>query len=369
MHVDALRRIDDDGKTLRIGAAVRQEALERHAELARRQPLLSSALAWVGHAQTRARGTICGSMAHADPSAELPLSLMTLGGSVHLRTRKKRRTLAATEFFTGMMATAKADDEMIEAVSFPAAVAGTGYAFAEVGRRHGDFAIVACAAMVDAGKATLGIGGVADVPAVRTLPLPDAPAWPPNHRGGRPMPRLSAEQQHRVSFTLNGKPASGMAEPRMTLSDFLRHVIGATGTHVGCEHGVCGACTVQIDGGLARSCLALAVQTDGCDVRTVEGLSPDGGTTLSILQDEFRNHHGLQCGFCTPGFLMTLDALFRERPDASTEEIRETLSGHLCRCTGYAPIMKAALAAQLRLRGETIQENSKQENSKGASHA
>lgn len=175
MHVDALRRIDDDGKTLRIGAAVRQETLERHADLVRRQPLLSSALAWVGHAQTRARGTICGSVAHADPSAELPLSLMTLGGSVHLRTRKKRRTLAATEFFTGMMATAKADDEMIEAVSFPTAVAGTGYAFAEVGRRHGDFAIVACAAMVDAGKATLGIGGVADVPAVRTLPLPDAP--------------------------------------------------------------------------------------------------------------------------------------------------------------------------------------------------
>jgi 2-furoyl-CoA dehydrogenase 2Fe-2S iron sulfur subunit len=186
------------------------------------------------------------------------------------------------------------------------------------------------------------------------------------------MPRLSADQKHRVSFTLNGKPVSGMAEPRMTLSDFLRHEIGATGTHVGCEHGVCGACTVQIDGGLARSCLALAVQTDGCDVRTVEGLSPDGGATLSILQDEFRTHHGLQCGFCTPGFLITLDALFRERPDASVEDIRETLSGHLCRCTGYAPIMKAALAAQRRLRGkieQTVQENSKQESSKGVSHA
>ncbi len=175
MHVDALRRIDDDGKTLRIGAAVRQEKLERHAELARRQPLLAGALAWVGHAQTRARGTICGSIAHADPSAELPLSLMTLGGSVHLRAGRKHRTLTAGEFFTGMMATAKADDEMIEAVSFPTALPGTGYAFTEVGRRHGDFAIVACAARVDGEKATLGIGGVADVPAVRALPLPDAP--------------------------------------------------------------------------------------------------------------------------------------------------------------------------------------------------
>jgi len=175
MHVGALRRIDDDGKTLRIGAAVRQAKLERHAELKRRQPLLAGALAWVGHAQTRARGTICGSIAHADPSAELPLSLMTLGGSVHLRAGRKRRTLAAHEFFTGMMATAKADDEMIEAVSFPTALPGTGYAFTEVGRRHGDFAIVACAAVVDGGKTTLGIGGVADVPTVRALPLPDAP--------------------------------------------------------------------------------------------------------------------------------------------------------------------------------------------------
>ncbi|CAM5513206.1 Carbon monoxide dehydrogenase medium chain OS=Afipia felis OX=1035 GN=cutM_1 PE=4 SV=1 [Afipia felis] len=175
MHVEALRRIDDDGKTLRIGAAVRQAKLERNAELARRQPLLARALAFVGHAQTRARGTICGSIAHADPSAELPLSLVTLGGSVHLRTRRKRRTLPAAEFFTGMMATAKADDEMIEAVSFPTAMPETGYAFSEVGRRHGDFAIVACAAVVDGTKATLGIGGVADVPAVRALPLPGAP--------------------------------------------------------------------------------------------------------------------------------------------------------------------------------------------------
>ncbi|MGN6548714.1 MAG: (2Fe-2S)-binding protein [Pararhizobium sp.] len=164
------------------------------------------------------------------------------------------------------------------------------------------------------------------------------------------MPRLSAKEEHRVTFTLNGRPVSGMAEPRMTLSDFLRHRIGATGTHVGCEHGVCGACTVQIDGGLARSCLALAVQTDGCDVRTVEALSPDGGATLGVLQEEFRNHHGLQCGFCTPGFLMTLDALFRDQPDASEDRVREMLSGHLCRCTGYAPIMEAALAAQKRLR-------------------
>jgi 2-furoyl-CoA dehydrogenase 2Fe-2S iron sulfur subunit len=166
------------------------------------------------------------------------------------------------------------------------------------------------------------------------------------------MPRLSAERRHPVSFTLNGRAISGEAEPRMLLTDFLRHVIGATGTHVGCEHGVCGACTVQIDGHPARACLTLAVQIHGADIRTVEGLAP-APDRLSVLQESFREHHALQCGFCTAGILVSLEALFRERPGAAETEIRETLAGHLCRCTGYAPIMKAALAAQKKLRAAT----------------
>jgi 2-furoyl-CoA dehydrogenase 2Fe-2S iron sulfur subunit len=137
----------------------------------------------------------------------------------------------------------------------------------------------------------------------------------------------------------------------MLLTDFLRHVIGATGTHVGCEHGVCGACTVQIDGEPSRACLTLAVQADGADIRTVEGLAP-APDRLSVLQESFRTHFGLQCGFCTPGILMSLDALFSRAPDASEQQIREHLSGHLCRCTGYAPIMRAALAAAEQLRTE-----------------
>jgi 2-furoyl-CoA dehydrogenase 2Fe-2S iron sulfur subunit len=158
------------------------------------------------------------------------------------------------------------------------------------------------------------------------------------------MPRLMAASSHRVSFTLNGRVVSGEAEPRMLLSDFIRHVLGATGTHVGCEHGVCGACTVQIDGAPARSCLALAVQVEGADIRTVEGLAP-AADRLSPLQNAFRDNYGLQCGFCTPGILMSLDALLDERPNVSEAEIREFLSGHLCRCTGYASIVKSALAA------------------------
>jgi 2-furoyl-CoA dehydrogenase 2Fe-2S iron sulfur subunit len=163
------------------------------------------------------------------------------------------------------------------------------------------------------------------------------------------MPRLNAGLFHRVRFSLNGCEVSGQAEPRMLLCDFLRHVIGATGTHVGCEHGVCGACTVQIDGVPARSCLTLAVQADGADIRTVEGLAPDT-EKLSPLQNAFRAHYALQCGFCTPGILMSLDALLRERPSATEMEIRALLSGHLCRCTGYGSIVKAALAAARELR-------------------
>jgi 2-furoyl-CoA dehydrogenase 2Fe-2S iron sulfur subunit len=163
------------------------------------------------------------------------------------------------------------------------------------------------------------------------------------------MPRLSADQRHRVRFELNGRPVEGEAEARMLLTDFLRHVIGKTGTHVGCEHGVCGACTIEIDGALARACLTLAVQADGAKLRTVEGLEPEPGR-LSVLQEAFRRHHALQCGFCTPGILMSLDNYLRSNRSPSEADIREFLGGHLCRCTGYVPIVAAALDAAQKLR-------------------
>ena len=163
------------------------------------------------------------------------------------------------------------------------------------------------------------------------------------------MPRLSADQRHRVAFVLNGRSVEGQAEPRMLLTDFLRHVLGMTGTHVGCEHGVCGACTIEIDGVPARACLMLAVQADGATLRTVEGLAPEP-RRLSVLQQAFRRHHALQCGFCTPGILMSLDYYLRANPDPREEDVRTFLTGHLCRCTGYVPIVAAALDAALRLR-------------------
>ena len=148
--------------------------------------------------------------------------------------------------------------------------------------------------------------------------------------------------------TVNGKSYARLVEARLTLADFLRHELNLTGTHLGCEHGVCGACTVLVDGRTTRSCLMFAVQANGCAVTTVEGLAPDG--QLTILQQAFIDNHGLQCGFCTPGVLMTLTELLREKPAPSEQDVREALTGNLCRCTGYAGIVAAALDAAQRLR-------------------
>ena len=154
------------------------------------------------------------------------------------------------------------------------------------------------------------------------------------------MRRVNKDQKARVSLTLNGRKMSAEAEPRMLLSDFLRHSLGATGTHVGCEHGVCGCCTVQIDGAAVRSCLTLAMQAEGRDVKTVETLADSDGK-LNKLQQAFQNHHALQCGFCTPGILMSFTDFLSRNPQPTEDELRDVLSGHICRCTGYAGIMAA----------------------------
>jgi carbon-monoxide dehydrogenase small subunit len=157
-----------------------------------------------------------------------------------------------------------------------------------------------------------------------------------------------------IAFTINGTPRTDAVEPRLLLSDYLRHTLGLTGTHVGCEHGVCGACTVLVDGQAVRACLMFAAQIDGCEVRTVESLAaPDG--TLHPLQAAFREAHGLQCGFCTPGILMTLIPFLDEHPapteDLTDDEIRDVLGGNLCRCTGYFKIVEAVKLAASRRAG------------------
>lgn len=158
---------------------------------------------------------------------------------------------------------------------------------------------------------------------------------------GKPVEVMQRHAQRRITLTLNGRKRSGHCEPRELLSDFLRHELGATGTHVGCEHGVCGACTVRVDGVAARSCLMLAVQAEDRDIDTVEGLAPAG--ELGDLQEAFRRHHALQCGFCTAGILMSCADYLARVPEPNEAQVRDMLSGHLCRCTGYTPIVAAVL--------------------------
>ena len=153
----------------------------------------------------------------------------------------------------------------------------------------------------------------------------------------------------KITVTVNKAPYTRTVETRLTLADFLRHEIGLTGTHLGCEHGVCGACTVLLEGRTARSCLMLAVQADGANVLTVEGIAPNE-TELHPLQQAFQDNHGLQCGFCTPGMLTTLIEFLGDNPDPTETEVREAISGNLCRCTGYQGIVDAALDAAKRMR-------------------
>jgi aerobic-type carbon monoxide dehydrogenase small subunit (CoxS/CutS family) len=157
------------------------------------------------------------------------------------------------------------------------------------------------------------------------------------------MTKLDAASRHDLTLRVNGRSQTVNVESRTTLADCLRHGLGLTGTHLGCEHGVCGSCTVLVDGVAARSCLMLAAQAQRHHIETVESLAVDG--QLNELQQAFRELHGLQCGFCTPGILMTLTELLKTNPDASEDEVRRALSGHLCRCTGYENIVRAAMAA------------------------
>ena len=411
--LEELRRITDEGSEIEVGAGVVQAGLERWPDLARRLPLLAAAFPHVGHYPTRARGTVGGSVAHADPSAELPLALAVLGGSVRLRSAGGERLVPARAFFEGPLQTACREEEMVAATRWPVARPGARHAFDEVALRHGDFAIASCAVVLHEDRMAIGFGGVADVPVVREWPhlagealdaalaelageieiIDDgygggayrrglvrtlgrrtveraaaaAPAVDPadtDAADARPsaavpdirkveppasaIPRLRAGERQLVEFVLNGERCAAEAPPRLLLSDFLRQRFGRRGVHVGCEHGVCGACTVRLDGAPARACLLFAVQVDGRRVDTVEGLAgPDGAH--SPLQAAFRRHHALQCGYCTPGILMTmtewLERLVAEGRIPAEEEVREALSGHLCRCTGYAPIVAAVLDA------------------------
>ena len=317
----------------------------------------------VGHTATRSRGTVGGSAAHADPCAELPVALVALDARFRLVSVRGEREVRAGDFFRGSYRTALAVDELLSEIVVPAVPDGARTAFVEQAPTHGDFAVAGVAALTVpdeyAAIALLGAGPApsravaaeqaliagADVASVAASRCPwrrgSLPASA--HRRARPA-RARGDRGVRITVEINGAQHGGEVEPRTLLSDFIRHQAGLTGTHVGCEHGACGSCTVQLDGEPVRSCLMLAVQADGRQVRTVEGLAAPG-EELTVLQRSFREHHALQCGFCTAGFLMTAEAFLRRRPNPTEREIREELAGNLCRCTGYEGIVAAVLAA------------------------
>jgi 2-furoyl-CoA dehydrogenase FAD binding subunit len=424
--VSGLDQLSLAGDALYVGAAVLQRQVEEHPAAAA-VPLLAMALPWVGHRELRGRGTVCGSLAHADPAAELPAVAACLNAPLDIAGPAGRRTVTAREFFTGPMSTVLRPDELLLGVRFPVAGPGEGFAFAEIARRHGDFALAGVAIHVrrspsgqiqDATLAAFGVSGrpvtrdvtamltcaadssaataggpqAADLaraltPAMSALAseLVDTPgdmhasrayrrrlltvlaarqlgaaytraagpgparartggrsspgAAPIRPRSAPPAPLTPADGRVTTHLTVNGKPVTLTLPPRVTLADALRDHLRLTGTHLGCEHGICGMCTVLVDGQAARSCLLFACQLEGAAVLTVEGLGRPG--ELHPLQQAFGRHHALQCGFCTPGFLLSAYDLLTCKPQVTQEELPAELSGVLCRCTGYRNILSA----------------------------
>ena len=355
-----------------------------------RCPLLIEALTLIGHIQTRNRGTIGGSLSHLDPSAEIPAVFSALDAVLHVTSARGDRDVPIADWSLGFMMPNLEPDELLVGITVPCWPVGHGYAFLEMARRHGDFALAGAGALMtlqDDGsieRVSVALTGVdtgpvrlteAEAALVGRMPgetlFADGrqsrgvgrryrrcpcTARLPAQTGGRlraARPRTGASarpgresvvmgEKREIQLTVNGQPVTREVEVRWTLVDFLRHELELTGTHVGCEHGVCGACTVLIDGRSARSCLTLAVQADGHEITTIEGLSPAEG--LSPLQQAFADNHGLQCGYCTPGVLCTLTEFLETASDPSEAEIRIALSGNLCRCTGYQGMVDAVLA-------------------------
>ncbi len=414
------------GGRLHLGALVRYHDLEASAAVARHAAVLGEAAALVGNVRVRSLGTVGGSLAHADPAAELPMALLALDARLVLVSAAGRRVLPAAEFFRGVLATALAPGELVAGVEVASAQA-MGGAVEELARRAGDFAVTAATALVRLDRrglvedARVALAGVADrpvrAPAAEDLlrghePTPErivraaeaarAAVDPPSdafasgayrrllagvltrralaravarapRRGTGPGEHGPSGDEHRgapaaveapaptglrtsparawpisrgdsgpIPVILNGRPRELPARPHQTLLEALRDALGIFDVKEGCGEGVCGACTVLLDGRPVSSCLVLAPAARGRAVVTVRGLQPAGG--LHPLQEAFVRHGAVQCGFCTPGMLLTAWAFVQRHPRPGREAIRRALEGNLCRCTGYAKILDAVEA-------------------------
>jgi xanthine dehydrogenase iron-sulfur cluster and FAD-binding subunit A len=359
-RIPGLDGIQERDGGVAIGALVRQSTAERSPLLRRLSPLVPLALRQVAHVVIRNRGTVAGSLAHADPAAELGAVVLALGGRLHAASRGGEREIPSEDFFKGPLESALENDELLTEVWVPNFDGPV--ALLEECRRHGDFALAGVALAGDRmaafGIATTPVLVDPTSPGLGLTPSGDLEATPDFklHLLGVLARRAIAERRRpdfskelapappaagnvNEGFEVNGKPRSAPRTSRRLLSDYLRHELGLTGTHVGCEHGVCGCCTILFDGRPVRSCLMLAVQAKGHRLTTVEGLAENG--SLHPIQRAFHEAGGLQCGFCTPGFLMATAGLLAENPRPNAAAIEEAISGNLCRCTGYAAIRRA----------------------------
>ena len=361
--------------------------------------LLTLAGRHIGHLPIRVRGTFGGSLAYADPAAEWCLLATVLGARIGIASARGHRFVEAGDFFrtplgaplapddffgtASSFATALEPDELIDEVRLPLLGPGGSVGFAEFSRRENDSAFVSAAAAIeiDEGevkRAFVGVGGRGTGP-VRAREAEAALVGSPRaasrrgrcrpgrrgdrparvrhpwlgrvsararrdartalDRAGRPSGRDGGAVKHDLVLSVNGRRYELSVEPRKTLADALREDCGLPGTHVGCEHGMCGACTVVLDSEPVRACLMFAVQCAGAEIVTVEGL--EGPAGLHPVQAAFKRHHGLQCGFCTPGFLTLSAAVLEQDPEISDEELMRALASNICRCTGYQNIIAA----------------------------
>jgi aerobic carbon-monoxide dehydrogenase medium subunit len=365
-------RQDADG-TLRIGALCRHADLERSELLASAQPTMAAAAPLIADPIVRNRGTLVGSLCHADPQGDWASVVLSLGGSVVAQGPAGRRSIPMTGFVTGPFQNVLAPDEIaVEAVIPPAQGTRSG-GYLKLERRVGDFATVGVAVSVESSG-----GGAArrrgrppanGSPGQRRVQAAHGGDFRPAHsqqaqrgtggKGGLIMTMVYSDRGdetaaqvplRRIKFTVNGEKKIAEVEPRLLLAHLIRQGLRLTGTHTGCDTTNCGACTVLVDGQAVKSCTMLAVQADGREIQTVEGLAT--ASELHPLQEGFKEEHGLQCGFCTPGMMMAAKALLDRNPDPTEEEVRWALSGNLCRCTGYQNIVKSVLWAAEKLRAQ-----------------
>ena len=373
--LDALKAVAEEGDSLVVGAGITHAEIEDGKIPDTTNGMMRFVAGQIAYRAVRNRGTVGGSIAHADPAADWPTALRALGAEVAIDGPDGARVVALSDFQLAAFTVALEPADIVTALRIPKLSPGARWGYYKICRKPGEFADSIGAVVHDpdrglhprrprrngrravgrAGARRRGPGregcrdrrrqGGARRPGrgVRRLRQPDP------RRRAQPRDQGSVRVMTEISLTINGAPVTASVEPRTSLADFVRDSQRLTGTHLGCEHGVCGACTLEIDGEPMRSCITYAVSCDGASVTTIEGFDDDD--VMEDLRQAFTENHGLQCGYCTPGMLVTARDIVRRLPDADEKRVRLELSGNLCRCTGYVGIVRAILAVLEKRRG------------------